>query len=208
LSTRNEPRPICAILLAGGRARRFEGRDKGLIPLAGRPLAAWVAGRLRDQVAEIVLNANRNQARYAALGYAVVADVLPEYPGPLAGILAAARTTRQEWLLSVPCDLPFLPRDLAPRLHDQALGAQAPLVRAADATGTHYAIMLLHQDLLPDLTHYVDEGGRQVQAWQRRHPTQTVLFEADPRAFLNINTPDDLRAAEQCAPRYAPATPT
>jgi len=196
------PVPVTAVILAGGLARRFKGEDKGLIELAGRPLAAWVAERLHGHVAEILLNANRNLAVYAALGYTVVADHLPGNPGPLAGILAAGRTAQQEWLLTVPCDAPFLPLDLAVHLHAQALANDVPLVRAADDSGIHYAVMLLHRSLLADLDLFVQNGGRQVRAWQETHPLETVVFGGDPYAFLNVNTPDDLRTAQRLARRY------
>ncbi len=196
------PVPVSAVILAGGLARRFKGEDKGLIQLARRPLAGWVAARLRDHVVEVLLNANRNLGSYAALGHTVVADHLPGNLGPLAGLLAAARTARQEWLLTVPCDAPFLPLDLALHLHAQALANEVPMVRAADETGIHYAVMLMHRSLLADLDLFVREGGRQVRAWQERHPVETVTFSGDPYAFLNINTPDDLRTAERLACRY------
>lgn len=204
---RTDPRPVSAIILAGGKARRFNGEDKGLLGLDGQPLAAWVVSRLAGHVAEILVNANRNLAAYATLGHTVVPDHLPGQPGPLAGLLAAARTARQEWLLTVPCDVPFLPLDLAMRLHDQALETQAPLVRVADETGTHFAIMLAHRDLMPDLAAYVAGGGRQVQDWQARHPGETLYFGEDPYAFLNINTQEDLKTAERLAKRYRRNTP-
>ena len=196
------PVPVTAVILAGGLARRFKGEDKGLIELAGRPLAGWVAERLHGHVAEIQLNANRNLAVYAALGYTVVADHLPGNPGPLAGILAAGRTAQQEWLLTVPCDAPFLPLDLAVHLHAQAVANDVPLVRAADDSGIHYAVMLLHRSLLADLDLFVQNDGRQVRAWQATHPLETVVFRGDPYAFLNVNTPDDLRTAQRLARRY------
>lgn len=196
------PVPVSAVILAGGLARRFKGEDKGLIELARRPLAAWVAERLRGHVAEVLLNANRNLASYAALGYPVAADHLPGNLGPLSGLLAAARTAQQEWLLTVPCDAPFLPLDLALHLHAQALANNVPMVRAADETGTHYAVMLMHRSLLAELDRFVQGGGRQVRAWQELHPVETVQFSGDPYAFLNVNTPDDLRTAERLAHRY------
>lgn len=199
---KSDPRPVSAVILAGGQARRFGGEDKGLLQLAGRPLAAWVVERLEGHAAEILVNANRNLSVYAGLGHTVVPDHLPGHPGPLAGILAAARTAREEWLLSVPCDAPFLPLDLVMRLHNQAVVAHVPLVRAADETGTHFAVMLVHRDLMPDLEAFVAAGGRQVQAWQERHPSDTLYFGEDPYAFLNINTQDDLRTAERVAVRY------
>jgi molybdopterin-guanine dinucleotide biosynthesis protein A len=194
--------PISAVILAGGLARRFRGEDKGLIELARRPLTAWVVDRLRDRVAEVLVNANRNLSQYAALGQTVVTDHLPGNPGPLAGVLAAGRTAQQEWLLSVPCDAPFLPLDLAMHLHAQAVANQVRLTRAADETGTHYAVMLVHRSLLADMEDFVRNGGRQVRAWQETQELETVRFETDPYAFLNVNTPDDLRRAERLAPRY------
>ena len=201
-----EPRPVTAIVLAGGRARRFRGDDKGLLTLDGQPLAGWVVERLQGHAAEVLINANRNLSDYASLGQTVVPDHLPGHLGPLAGILAAARTAHQEWLLSVPCDVPFLPLDLVMRLHNQALVSHVPLVRVADDEGTHFAIMLLHRDLIPDMNAYVNEGGRQVQTWQARHPNDTLCFGDDPYTFLNINTPEDMKTAERIAPRYRRST--
>lgn len=198
----NESRPVTAVILAGGKARRFSGEDKGLLDLNGRPLAAWVVNRLEGHVGEILINANRNLSAYAALGHAVVPDHLPGQPGPLAGILAAARTARYDWLLSLPCDVPFLPLDLAMRLYDHARDAGVPLVRVGDETGTHFAIMLVNRDLMSDLATYVAGGGRQVQTWQERHPCETLYYGEDPYAFLNINTQEDLRTAERVARRY------
>jgi molybdenum cofactor guanylyltransferase len=198
-----EPRPVSAVILAGGLARRFQGEDKGLIELAHRPLAAWTAERLSGHAAEVLINANRNLSRYAAIGHTVVPDHLPGYPGPLAGLLSAARTAQQEWLLCVPCDVPFLPLNLVMQLHHHATTSQVNLARAADETGTHFAIMLVHRELMADLDDFLREGGRQVQAWQARHACETIYFGDDPYAFLNINTPDDLRKAERIAYRYA-----
>lgn len=199
-----EPLPISAVVLAGGLARRLGGEDKGLIELDGLPLAAWVTERLRARVGEVLLNANRSLDRYAGIGYTVVPDTLCDHPGPLAGVIAAALTARQPWLLSAPCDVPFLPLDLAERLYRHALASGAPLARAADETGTHYAVMLAHRELIHDLRAFVAAGGRQVQTWQARHACATVMFDDDPYAFLNVNTPEDLRLARRLAPRYRP----
>jgi molybdopterin-guanine dinucleotide biosynthesis protein A len=184
-------------------ARRFQGEDKGLIELLRRPLVAWTAERLYGHAAEVLINANRNLQRYAAIGHTVVADYLPDRPGPLAGLLAAARTAQQEWLLCVPCDVPFLPLDLVMQLHDHAISSRVRLARASDETGTHFAVMLAHRELMPDLDQFVHTGGRQVQAWQARHACETIFFGNDPYAFLNINTADDLKKAERIAHRYA-----
>ena len=190
---------VSAVILAGGRARRFDGQDKGLIPLRGSPLVKWVAARLAPQVAEIIISANRNLADYAHLGYAVVADNLPDHPGPLAGILAAAEGVHSEWVLTAPCDTPFLPDDLVARLLAQVQSTRVSLARAAAPDQAHFTVMLFHRRLLADLADYVASGGPQVQAWQSRHACAEVAFDHDPDAFLNINTPDDLHTAEGLA---------
>lgn len=186
---------IAAIVLAGGRGRRMDERDKGLVELAGRPLAAWVIACLRPQVGEVVVSANRNLDAYAALGCPVVADELPGQPGPLAGILAAAGHTRAAWLLVSPCDTPFLPADLADRLLAGARREGVELVRAAEPGRIHYAIMLLHRRLLDDLAAALAAGERRVQGWQARHRHAEAVFES-PEAFLNVNSAADLAAAE------------
>ncbi len=198
-----EQLPVTAVILAGGQAKRLGGRDKGLIPLGGKPLFAWVVERVAPQVREVLVSANRNLAEYAALGHTVVSDYLPGRLGPLAGVLAAARTASLDWILTLPCDAPFIPTDLVRRLHRHALGVDGRLVRAADDGGEHYAMMLLHRSLIPDLESYVESGGRQVRAWQEQHSAASVYFGADAYAFLNVNTPEDLRTASRVAPRYA-----
>lgn len=186
---------LSALILAGGRGRRLGGRDKGLLPLAGKPLAAWVIERLRPQVDDLVISANRHVEAYARLGCAVVTDTLPGQPGPLAGLLAAAAEARADWLLAAPCDTPLLPDDLARRMLDRAHQAGVPLVRAADAERSQYAIMLFQRALLPDMAAYLAAGGHRVQAWQARHAHAEAVFTA-PHAFFNINTAADLALAE------------
>ena len=189
---------MTAIVLAGGRGRRMDKRDKGLVELAGRPLASWVIARLRPQVGLVLVSANRNLEAYAALGCPVVPDSLPDQPGPLAGILAAAAETGADWLLVTPCDTPFLPDDLAVRMLAVAHAQDVPLVRASDGERIHYAVMLLHRRLLADLAAALADGERRVQVWQARHPHAEARFDT-LNAFLNINTEDDLRLAESLA---------
>ena len=185
---------ITGIVLAGGQARRFGGQDKGLIELAGQPLIAHVLQRLRPQVDEILISANRNAERYSAFGHPVIPDREPDFPGPLAGLLAAGQAARHDWLLVCPCDTPFLPDDLAERLIHGAQTSRADLVRAADAQQIHFTVMLMHRRLLPDLAEFIAMGQRRVEAWQGRHRPETVPFP-DPEAFANINTKDDLLGA-------------
>ncbi len=183
-----------AILLSGGRGSRLGGREKGLAPLAGRPLIEWVIERVASQVSELVISANQQADAYRALGWPVVADTLPDQPGPLAGILAAATVLQAEWLLVVPCDTPFLPPNLVSRL-TAATGEGVWLARATDAEQAHYAVMRLHRSLLPDMAEFLAGGQRSVQRWQARHPCGEARFP-DPEAFANLNTAEDFARAE------------
>lgn len=188
--------PVSAIILAGGQAQRLGGLDKGLVELDGKRLIAHVLERLAGQVDEILISANRNLDVYADYGWPVVPDGESGYPGPLAGILAGAGQARHDWLLVVPCDTPFLPETLAERMLERGRTAAVPLVRASDAMRIHYAVMLLHRTLVADLADWLKAGERRVQAWQARHAHTEVRFEEPPWAFMNINTPEDLRQAE------------
>lgn len=195
---------VGAVVLAGGRARRFGGADKGLILLRGQPLVAWVIGRLRPQVGEVVISANRNLTAYAAYGR-VVADILPGQPGPLAGIDAAARGMEREWVLTATCDAPFLPLDLAHRLLAEARQTGVDAVYAADDRQAHYGLMLFRRARVGEIEVFLTEGGRRAQDWLARVHAQPVLFRGDPHAFFNINTPADLALAERLAAHYPPS---
>ncbi len=195
---------IGAVVLAGGQARRLGGLDKGLIQLQGRPLAAWVIDRLRAQVDEIVISANRHLREYGALGYPVHSDDIPGHAGPLAGIHAAASRMSSEWVLTSPCDTPFLPTDLARRLMRalQQQGHQA--VYAADAQQPHFGIMLFNRALLNHLKSFLEAGGRKAGGWLAAVGATPVVWPADSEAFFNVNTPEDLARAESLANRLAP----
>lgn len=192
---------IGAVVLAGGKARRLGGRDKGLIPLQGKPLAAWVIDRLRAQVGEIVLSANRHLAEYGALGCPLVSDAIAGHAGPLAGIQAAASVLRSAWVLTAPCDTPFLPPDLAARLLEAARRQGRQAVYAAEPQQSHFGIMLLSRALLDPLAAYLQAGNRKVSAWLQAVDAMPVVWPAGTEAFFNINTPEDLAHAEALAGR-------
>lgn len=175
----------------------MDGVDKGLQPLAGKPLIGWVIDRLEANVGEILLSANRSLSAYAAWGYPVIPDATPDFSGPLAGILATAAHTNAPWLLVTPCDTPFLPTDWVARLA-RAVNAQHPIARACDAAESpqcHYALQLFHRDLLADLADYVASGRRSIQGWHARLPVVDVVV-AEPAAFRNLNATAELAAAE------------
>jgi molybdopterin-guanine dinucleotide biosynthesis protein A len=182
---------IAAVILAGGRGSRMGGVDKGLQDFHGRPLIAWVLAALRPQVATLCISANRNLDVYAAHGAPVVTDNLPDFAGPLAGVLAALDIITSTWLLVVPCDVPHLPADLAQRLYATAQAANAPLAVAAAGGRTHHTSMLLRVELKNDLQQFMQAGGRAVRDWQARHACAVAEF--DPAQFANCNRLDDLQ---------------
>lgn len=188
---------VTGILLAGGRARRMGGRDKGLIELAGRPLASHALERLRPQVAEVLINANRNRARYEALGARVVGDSLDGFLGPLAGLLAGMEAATQPLAVTAPCDSPFVPHDLVQRLADALVGRDAEIAVAHDGERRQPVFLLARVALADDLRRWLDGGGRKIDEWLGRHRVVDVPFTDTPDAFININTAEERAAVEQ-----------
>ena len=195
---------VIGLLLAGGQARRMGGGDKCLRDLAGRPLLAYAIDRLRPQVRGLVLNANGDGARFASFGLPVVADGIPDFAGPLAGILAGLEWCRAAapdcpLLLSAPTDAPFLPRDLVQRLDAARTAEGADIVLAASGGRSHPVVGLWPVALAGDLRHaLVVEGLRKVDSWTARHRVALVdypLGRVDP--FFNANRPEDLAEAER-----------
>ena len=181
---------VAAVILAGGQGRRMGGADKGLIDYQGRPLIEWVLDTLAPQVGEIVISANRNLERYVTYGRRVLPDTLPDYPGPLAGVLAALQAVTADWLLVVPCDTPHLPADLALRLLGAAQLEGVPLAVAEDDARVHHSCFLVHAHQRAHLAEFLARGDRAVRRWQAELSATRVRFDA--AGFVNINQPDDL----------------
>ncbi|WP_399677963.1 molybdenum cofactor guanylyltransferase MobA [Xenophilus sp.] len=195
-----KPEQITGLVLAGGLGTRMGGADKGLVPWQGRPLAVHALERLRPQVGALAINANRHQDAYAAFGVPVWADTVAGQPGPLAGFLAGMAQARTDWLLTVPCDTPRFPSDLARRLGEAVLIEGADLaVAAAPEHGTmrpQPVFCLMRTSLHASLARFVAGGGRKVGRWVAECHGLTVPFDRpdDAGAFANANTPEDLQA--------------
>jgi molybdopterin-guanine dinucleotide biosynthesis protein A len=183
---------VAAVILAGGQGLRMGGADKGVLNYQGHPLIEWSLAALSPQVDQLVISANRNLDAYAAYGYRVLPDTLPDYPGPLAGVLAALDAVETDWLLVVPCDTPHLPADLALRLLGAAQLESVPLAVAADAGRVHYSCFIVRTDQRDNLAAYLARGERAVRHWQAGLASTSVRFDAD--CFANINQPRDLQA--------------
>lgn len=183
--------PISAIVLAGGRGQRMGEVDKGLQLLRGRPLVAWVAERIAPQVDEVLVSANRNLERYRELGFTVLPDLMPDFPGPLAGLHRALEVARHPLWLSVPCDTPFLPDDLARRLLASLRENDAEIAVAEVADRMQPVICLGRAELRAGLGEFLARGGRRVGEWQSGLRRVAVPFD-NPEFFRNINTLDEL----------------
>lgn len=188
---------IIGVVLAGGRAQRMGGRDKGLLPLAGQPLVAYAVCSLRPQVGEIIINANRNISDYQVLGYRVVSDCIGDFCGPLAGMLSAMDTTDADYLLTVPCDSPLLPADYARRMFVALVEEGAELSVAHDGDRLQPVFALLSIRLLPSLRDYLERGERKIDRWFARHSMALTDFSDHPEMFRNINTPEELATLER-----------
>ncbi len=187
---------ITGLVLAGGRARRMGGEDKGLIPLAGRALVEHVLDALRPQVSELLINANRNQARYAGFGAAVVADTHDGFLGPLAGMAAGLAAAATPLLVCVPCDSPCLPPDLVARLAGRLHAADADLAVAHDGERLQPVFVLLRVSLRARLEQYLASGERKIDRWYAGLACEQVDFSDAPEAFRNVNTPEERDALE------------
>ncbi len=188
--------PVTAILLAGGEGRRMGGQDKGLITLRGKALAEWVLTRIRPQVSEILISANRNVEAYAALGYPVVRDKTEGYVGPLAGIARGLLDAGTELVLSVPCDTPFLPDDLVARLYAALSSGSHDLAVPLAAGRTQNAICLMRRHVGANLAIFLSQGGRKVQDWQAGLKLAVADFSDEAGYFVNINRPEQLAALD------------
>jgi molybdopterin-guanine dinucleotide biosynthesis protein A len=184
------------VILAGGRATRMGGRDKGLLPLAGKPMVEWVMAALKPQVADIIINANRNLDAYAAYGYRVVSDRLHGFCGPLAGIASSMESASTPYIVTTPCDSPLVPLDLAYQLYQALHINRAEISVAHNGERLQPVFALLTCTLSSSLLSYLEAGERKIDTWYSRHKLAIVDFSDSADAFININTPVEIQAIE------------
>ena len=206
------PQDITGLILAGGRGSRMGGVDKGLQNFNGIPLALHTLMRLGPQVESVMVNANRNLSAYESFGAAVWPDASADFAGPLSGFLVGLERAETPYVLTVPCDTPRLPLDLAERLAAALVRENADIAMAAapetDEEGqthirTQPVFCLMKIELSESLVKFTHGGGRKIDAWTAQHKTVVVPFDAkgdDPLAFANVNTLTDLQALENAAP--------
>lgn len=192
---------ITGLILAGGRGSRMGGVDKGLQLLQGVPLAQHALRRLSPQVGQVMINANRNLDVYRAMCLAVHSDGVPDFAGPLAGVLAGLDHCATPYLVTVPCDTPYFPHDLVERLAGGLLGADIATAysREGDELSPQPVFCLMKTSLRGSLRAFIDSGQRKTGLWARELGGARVVFD-DAAAFANFNTAAELTGAEQPRP--------
>jgi molybdenum cofactor guanylyltransferase len=190
---------VTGLILAGGQGRRMGGVDKGLEPLRGKPMIAWVLERLAPQVGEVLINANQHADEYARFGHRVVPDRIGGFAGPLAGLQAGLQAAAHPLLVTAPCDSPFLPRDLVERLRAALTRADAELAVAKTGAQPHPVFSLVRASVLPGLSDFLERGGRKIDAWYAALKVVEVPFDDEAEGFSNINTREELKGFESSA---------
>ena len=201
--------PTLGLVLAGGLARRMGGGDKPRTSIGGTTILSRVLERMKPQCTRLILNANGDPARFADTGLPVIADDVPDFAGPLAGILAgldwaAANAPGVKYVASVPGDCPFLPRDLVTQLHQARHESGQPLACARSGEWRHPVVGVWPVALRADLRHALTkEDLRKIELWTARHGVALADWPAEPvDPFFNVNTPEDAAAAERLAVQY------
>ncbi len=192
---------VTVVILAGGKGRRMGGRDKGLVEYQGRPLVQHVLDSISRQATHIVINANRNRAAYRQLGYPVVADTMADFQGPLAGILAVMPILETDYILTLPCDGPYVAEDYLQRMIDGCnaeldRGHPCSIVLASDGIHQQPVYALIAASLQQSLVRFLQSDERKIVRWFQQHPHIVVEFSED-KMFTNINTREELESCRK-----------
>jgi molybdopterin-guanine dinucleotide biosynthesis protein A len=196
----NSSKKITGLILAGGRAQRMGGIDKGLIPFHNKPLIESAIERLKPQVDSLLINANRNITKYAHYGFPVLVDETPDFSGPLAGFSIGLKHCQTPYLLTSPCDSPLLPTDLAQKMMAELESKDLDLVFASSIengkTWAQPVFCLMRSNLRDSLTTFLEKGDLKIDNWFKELQSGTVIFD-NALAFANVNTPQELEALEK-----------
>ncbi|MDX1512140.1 MAG: molybdenum cofactor guanylyltransferase MobA [Gammaproteobacteria bacterium] len=189
---------ISGVVLAGGRATRMGGEDKGLIEIDGKPMAAYIVEALRPQTTRVLINANRNLERYREIcDCEVVEDSVGDFAGPLAGMASALGVADTPYVLTAPCDSPLVSDYLGPRLFQAMEREDAELAVAHDGQRMQPVFALLRKGLLDSMLGYLRSGESKIDRWYAKHRTALGDFSDETSMFLNVNTPEERASLEQ-----------
>ena len=191
---------ITAVILAGGKGSRLSGLDKGLLELNQTPLVQHIIERIQPQVSDIIISANRNLEAYSKLGFSVYKDEMEDFAGPLAGILKALQQCQNEWLLAIPADSPFVSRELALRLSQNIKNNKIAIPH--DGKYLQPTFALIHKNLAASLQDFLQLGERKARIWMQQQEHTVIDFSDQANTFININTEDELKNAEQHFKEY------
>ncbi len=192
---RIDKKNITAVILAGGKGRRLEGQDKGLVIYKGKALIQHVIERIQSQVGTIVINANRNQETYANYGYSTISDEMSNFQGPLAGFASAMKSVKTDYIITLPCDGPSLPLDLVSRMLSKLNGytdVSNCIAVAHDGEWLQPVHALIPVVLIDSLEEFLAGGDRKIDRWYAKHNLVLVDFSDQPDAFFNINKKEQL----------------
>ncbi len=187
---------VTGVILAGGMGRRMNGADKGLVVLQQAEMISWVINILKENVSEVVINANRNLAAYEKYDVQVVADSIDGFQGPLAGFEAGMSIANTEWVYTCPCDSPMQSPELLPYMFSDVVSNDAEIGVAYDGNRTHPVFSLVKTELLPSLQTYLKSGERKIDLWFAQHKLQVVDCSDFAQSFVNINTEEELQRTE------------
>ena len=189
---------VTGMILAGGKARRMGGLDKGLVELNGQAMIQYVLDVLKPQVKQILINANRNVSEYKKFGYPVVSDQLEDFQGPLAGIAASMEVAKTKYICTCPCDGPLIAKDLVSRLFSEVnKDNDTKIAVAHDGKRLQPVYALIDCELLTNLIDYLKSGERKIDRWYTQHNFKAVDFSDRQDCFININTPEDQQTISQ-----------
>lgn len=187
---------VTGVILAGGQGRRLGGQDKGLVVLNDRHVVEWIIEQFKPQTGALVINANRNIARYETFGLPVISDSLSDYQGPLAGFASAMAFINTPYLVTVPCDAPVLSDQYVDRLMEALEEQDADIAVAFDGERLQPVHCLLKTALLPSLQQFLEAGDRKIDLWFAKHKRVQVDFSDQREMFRNMNTPEQQHAIE------------
>lgn len=187
---------ITGVILAGGQARRMQGQDKGLVLLNDKPMIEYVIDILKPQVGSLLINANRNHDQYSEYGFDIVSDELTGYCGPLAGMASCLDKIETPYMLTTPCDSPFIPEDLVQRLIASLESEGADISVAHNGERMQPVFCLMKKELVSSMNHFLNRGERKIDLWFNQHALAIADFSDIPKTFDNLNTIEDINAVE------------
>ena len=188
---------VTGLILAGGKARRMGGIDKGLVSLKDRSMISYIIDALKPQVNDIIINANRNIPDYEKFGYPVINDDIANYQGPLAGMASGLKHANTDYIVTAPCDGPLLAENYVDTLLESARSHHTKISVAFDGNRLQPVYALIHKELLFDLNEFLNSGERKIDRWYEKHHYAKADFSTCQEMFTNINTAEDIHTASQ-----------